>query len=158
MDYANADGLAQSFVTNHWLIHRLVDGLSHADSIVQPPYDGNCLNWVLGHIIVSRNRVLGLLGSEMVWNDEVIKLYNTGSEPIKEDGQGLTFEELVDALDIAQERIAGSLEEIPAEELNRIVETRRGVRPIGKHVAGLNWHETYHTGQLELLRAMVDSS
>jgi hypothetical protein len=158
MDYPNADGLAQSFVTNHWLIHRLVDGLSQADSIVQPPYDGNCLNWILGHTIVSRNEVLDLLGVEMVWNEEVIKLYNTGSEPIKEDGQGLTFEELVDALDIAQERIAGSLEEISAEELNRIVETRRGTKPIGKHVAGLNWHETYHIGQLELLRAMVDSS
>ena len=157
MDYPDADGLAQSFTTNHWLIHRLVDSLSQADSIVQPPYDGNCLNWVLGHIIVSRNEVLDLLGTEVVWSEEVIELYKTGSEPIKEDGQGLTFEELVDALDIAQERIAGSLEEIPADELNRVVETRRGVRPIGKHVAGLNWHETYHTGQLELLRAMVDS-
>jgi len=157
MDYPNADGLAQSFTTNHWLIHRLVDGLSHADSIIQPPYDGNCLNWVLGHIIVSRNEVLDLLGAEVVWSEEVVKLYKTGSEPIKEDGQGLTFEELIDALDIAQERIAGSLEEISADELNRIVETKRGARPIGKHVAGLNWHETYHTGQLELLRAMVDS-
>lgn len=158
MDYPNADGLAQSFSANHWLIHRLVDGLSQAESILQPPYDANCLNWVLGHIIVSLNEVLNLLSAEMVWSEEVINRYITGSAPITEDGQGLPFEELVDALDIAQERIAVALDEIPDEELNRIVETKRGAKPIGKHVAGLNWHETYHTGQLELLRAMVDSS
>ena len=113
MDYPDADGLAQSFATNHWLIHRLVDGLSHADSIKQPPYESNCLNWVLGHVIVSRNEVLNLLNVEQVWNEDVVNLYITGSEPITGDGQGLKFEELLEALDTAQERIAAALESRP---------------------------------------------
>ena len=157
MDYPNSDGLAQSFATNHWLIHRLVDGLSHSESITQPTYEGNCLNWVLGHVIVSRNEVLNLLSAEQVWNEDIVTLYNTGSAPITEDGQGIEFDDLLSALDTAQERIAAALEQTPAEELNRVVETKRGVKPVGKHVAGLNWHETYHIGQLELLRAMISS-
>lgn len=157
MDYPDAEGLAQAFSANHWLIHRLIDNLNHADSILQPPYEGNCLNWVLGHIIVSRNRVLGLLGAEKVWDDDVVKLYDTGSAPITADGQGLPFKELVEVLDTAQARIAASLETFPVEELNRVVETSRGVRPIGKHINGLSWHETYHLGQLELLAAMARS-
>jgi hypothetical protein len=152
MDYPNAEGLSQSFKTNHWLIHRLVDGLSHAESIVQPPYDGNCLNWVLGHIIVSRNNVLKLLKQKPVLNEREDILYKTGSSPITGDGQGLEFEVLLEKLDRAQEIIFTSLAEATEEQLNNIVETSRGIKPVGKHVAGLNWHETYHIGQLELLR------
>lgn len=157
MNYPDAEGLAQAFSANHWLIHRLIDGLDHTDSLVQPPYEGNCLNWVLGHILVTRNRVLKLLGAKKVWEDAVVKLYDTGSAPIKTDGQGLPFEELIEVLDTAQVRIAASLEVFPADELDRVVETSRGVRPIGKHIDGLSWHETYHVGQLELLAAMARS-
>ena len=39
--------------------------------------------------------------------------------------------------------------------LAEVVETRFGERPVGQHVAGLHWHETYHTGQLELLRQLA---
>ena len=30
-------------------------GLSHADSLLQLPFRGNCLNWVLGHIAGTRS-------------------------------------------------------------------------------------------------------
>ncbi len=158
MNYPDAAGLGQAFKTNHWLIHQLVDGLSHADSIVQPPYQGNCLNWVLGHIIVSRNRVLKLLEVIPVWSNDEINLYDTGSKPITGDEQGIKFENLLATLDLAQDRIQTALDEIGSDQLDLVVETSRGIRPVGKHIAGLNWHETYHIGQLELLREIAQSS
>jgi hypothetical protein len=157
MNYPDAAGLGQAFKTNHWLIHQLVDGLNHADSIVQPPYQGNCLNWVLGHIIVSRNRVLKLLEVIPVWSADEINLYDTGSKPITGDEQGIKFENLLATLDLAQDRIQTALGEIGSDQLDLVVETSRGIRPVGKHIAGLNWHETYHIGQLELLREIAQS-
>jgi len=157
MDYPDAEGLGQAFETNHWLIHRLVDGLNHADSVIQPPYQGNCLNWVLGHIVVSRHRVLSLLEETPVWGDDEISLYDTGSQPITGDGQGLKFEDVLAALDTAEERIQAALSGISSAGLNQIVETSRGIKPVGKHIAGRNWHETYHIGQLELLREIAQS-
>jgi DinB superfamily len=158
MNYPDAAGLDQAFKTNHWLIHQLVDGLNHADSIVQPPYQGNCLNWVLGHIIVSRNRVLKLLEVIPVWSDDEINLYDTGSKPITGDEQGIKFEDQLATLDFAQDRIQTALGEIGSDQLDLVVETSRGIKPVGKHISGLNWHETYHIGQLELLREIAHSS
>lgn len=157
MNYPDAAGLGQAFKTNHWLIHQLVDGLNHADSIVQPPYRGNCLNWVLGHIIVSRNQALKLLEASPVWSAVEINLYDTGSKPITGDGQGIKFENLLATLDLTQNRIQTGLDEIGSDQLDLVVETSRGIRPVGKHIAGLNWHETYHIGQLELLREIAQS-
>ena len=37
-----------------------VKGLSHEDSLVQPPAGGNCLNWVAAHIVASRGAMRGL--------------------------------------------------------------------------------------------------
>ncbi|GMQ78063.1 MAG: hypothetical protein BMS9Abin02_0560 [Anaerolineae bacterium] len=157
MNCPDAAGLGQAFKTNHWLIHQLVDGLNHADSIVQPPYRGNCLNWVLGHIIVSRNQALKLLEVSPVWSAVEINLYDTGSKPITGDEQGINFENLLVTLDLTQDRIQTGLDVIGNDQLDLVVETSRGIRPVGKHIASLNWHETYHIGQLELLREIARS-
>ena len=66
MDYPTAQSLSQSYGSTHWLINRLVDGLSNADSLVQPPFEANCLNWVVGHILAGRNEALSYLGAEPI--------------------------------------------------------------------------------------------
>jgi hypothetical protein len=58
------DQLAEGFALNFRLMKMQCEGLSHADSLVQTPYNINCMNWVLGHIAVSRDRVLRLVGEE----------------------------------------------------------------------------------------------
>jgi hypothetical protein len=158
MKYPEAEKLAQSYGATHWLIHQHVDGLDHPASLIQPPFQANCLNWVVGHILVSRHTVLRLLGAEPVWGQETITRYKTGSEPITEDGQGLPLAQLVTDLDQVQERIVAALAEVTPDALAEEAETDRGVRSVGEHIYGLHWHETYHTGQLELLRALADSA
>jgi hypothetical protein len=37
-------------------------------------------------------------------------------------------------------------------------ETNRGLKPVAQHLAELHWHETYHTGQLELLRDLAKAA
>jgi hypothetical protein len=158
MTYPDANSLGQSYGSTHWLIGNLVDGLSNEDSLVQPPFEANCLNWVLGHILAGRNEALTYLGVEAIWGEAELDRYKTGSPPISEASQALPFERLVHDFEESQQRILAALESVTPEELATVVETRFGDRPVGQHIAGLHWHETYHTGQLELLRALAETA
>lgn len=157
MNYPDGPAIGQSYGSTHWLIKKHADGLSHADSVIQPPFQANCFNWVLGHILAGRNEALSYLGGPTLWNEEEMDLYKTGSAPITEAEQGLALGRLLADLDESQELIVERLEQITPDDLAEIVDTRFGKRPVGQHVAGLHWHETYHTGQLEILRALAST-
>ena len=158
MNYPDAESLTQSYATNHWLIGVLIEGLTNDDSLVQPPYEGNCLNWVLGHILSGRHTAMKLVGAAPVWSQEEIDIYKTGSLPITSSDQALPLEKLVGDLDQTQERIAAALGGISEAGLLEEAETDRGLKPITQHLAGLHWHETFHVGQLELLRDLATAS
>ncbi len=155
MSYPDANTINDSYQITHMLISRMIKGLDHSDSVVQPPFKGNALNWVVGHIVAGRNEALTFLGAEPVWSKEELALYETGSDPITDDDQGLPLDLLHEALDETQERLSDCLDRISEEELEVVVETRFGPRPVGEHVNSLHWHETYHTGQLELLKELA---
>ncbi len=153
MTYPTGDTLIQSFNTTHKIIKMQTDGLTHADSLRQLPFRGNCLNWVLGHIIAGRDGVLKLLGEPAVWGESETARYTSGSEAITTDEQALPFERLLEDLDESQRRITGALAQSSPEAL--AMQTERDEKTVGKLLAGLHWHETYHVGQLELLRQLA---
>jgi len=155
MTYPDASTLVQSFQTTHWIIHLQTDGLTHSDSLLQPPFRGNCLNWVLGHIVAGRNTVLKLLGEPPIWSAEDIARYESESEPITRDEQALPLDGLLRDLDQSQQQITAALERMIPEALAAVVPFRGGEQPVAQAVAGQHWHETYHTGQLELLRQLA---
>jgi hypothetical protein len=155
MSYADAQNLSLSFKTTNWLIKKLAKDLDHAGSVRQPPFPGNCFNWVLGHILAGRNEVLNYLEVSPIWGDDELALYKTGSPSISGQEDAIPLSDLMETLELSQERIMSTLVTIPAEQWDKIVSTRFGDRPVGQHVGGLHWHETYHTGQLELLRELA---
>jgi hypothetical protein len=155
MTHPDAQSLSQSYGSTHWLIGKLVDGLSNDDSLVQPPFEANCLNWVLGHILAGRNEALSYLAAEPIWDEAEAARYKTGSPPITRADQALPFERLLNDFEESQRRLVAALEDTSAEQLATVVDTRFGERPVGQHIDGLHWHETYHTGQLEILRALA---
>ncbi len=80
------DQLIDGFSLNIRLIKLQTDGLSHAESLIQTPYNINCMNWVLGHIAVNRDSVMGLIGAEPLLSEGETLRYKTESDPIIEDG------------------------------------------------------------------------
>lgn len=54
--------LIESLERNLYIIKVQTQGLTHADSLLQLPFRGNCLNWVVGHIAANRNTMLYFLG------------------------------------------------------------------------------------------------
>src|SRR5512139_3437070 len=99
-------------------------GLSDADSLLQPPFRGNCLNWVLGHIAANRNTMLLFLGEEPILSEAHAKRYAFGSEPVCGDaGDILTLEQLLAALEQGQNALEARLQTITAEELAHEVQS-----------------------------------
>src|SRR5215469_17600750 len=72
-----------------------VEGISHQESLIQPEPAGNCLNWVIGHLIVAYHLVFPLLEQEPVISEERLKPYARHSSPLKDRGEALPFHELL---------------------------------------------------------------
>lgn len=147
----SADLIARYFSLNHRVIHRQTDGLTHEDSLLQPPFRGNCLNWVLGHIVANRNQVLTLLGEDPIWREEEAASYVSDSEPITSSVKAHRLEKIIEDLDRSQERLNAALERVSPERLAEM----EGDSTVGQQLTGLFWHEAYHTGQTEYLRQLA---
>ncbi len=117
-DMIDPEQMSNAFGLNLNIIRMQTENLTHEDSLLQPPFRSNCLNWVLGHIATNRNRVLTALGEEPVLSEEEAARYEAGSDPIKGEEEGiLTLVMLLAALEHAQENIATALGRITIEEL-----------------------------------------
>ncbi|MBC7261411.1 MAG: DinB family protein [Chloroflexi bacterium] len=148
--------LAGAFERNLKIVQAQTKGLRHADSLLQPPFRGNCLNWVLGHLVTNRDRVLTLLGEVPAGNESVQARYGYGSEPVRGEGEGvLRLETLLDMLARSQERINIALARITPEELAKETQDHRGKTTVAERLFFLYFHETYHVGQTELLRQLA---
>lgn len=148
--------LANAFALNLNIIRMQTEGLTHEDSLLQPAFRSNCLNWVLGHIATNRNRILDTLGEEPVLTVTESARYETGSDPIlSPEADVLTLVMLLAALEQSQEKIATALERITVEELAREIEVGERQMTLGQRLFGFYFHETYHTGQTEALRQLA---
>ena len=141
---------------NLGIIKAQTEGLSHADSLLQLPFRGNCLNWVLGHIADNRSTMLRLLGEEAILSEAHSARYGYNSEPVCGDADDiLTLEQLLTALEQSQSTLAARLQQITAEELAREEQSFLGTTTLGQLIFFLYWHETYHAGQPEYLRQLA---
>lgn len=153
-----AQQLVHAFARNLTIIRKQTQGLTHEDSLLQPGTRGNCLNWVLGHIALNRTRLLDLLGEKSALSESETARYKSGSEPITVDGEGvLRLETLLNALEHAQDRVAAALERITLERFIAGKQVEGRDTTLGEQVLGFYFHETYHTGQTELLRQLADT-
>ncbi|MEP7291659.1 MAG: DinB family protein [Chloroflexota bacterium] len=152
--------LSDTASTNYWILTRQTAGLTHADSLLQLPFRGNCLNWVIGHILSRRNEMLELVGAETVGTEVQRARYNTGSEPITRHEDALSFEQILADLATAQERLIAGLELMTPDDLNAPVTTIQKDPPptVEERLRGLLWHETYHVGQTEILRQLAGTN
>ena len=149
------DELIKDFERNRRIVHAQCDGLSHADSLLQPPFASNCLNWTVGHLVVHRDKILQTMGAEPVLDPQTFARYTNESDPVLEDGPDVRqLDELLAALDQTQARLA---EAIPSADLDADSGHERHPT-VGERIRFYYFHDTYHTGQTELLRAMTGRS
>jgi len=148
--------LLEAYGRNLSIIQEQTDGLSHEQCLLQPPFRGNCMNWVLGHIAETRNSLLKTLGEEPMMTPAECARYGHGSEPVCAGGEGvIKLERLLAMLQHSQDRFAVLLPRLTPEDLQKLVKDHRGQVTLGNRLFFLYFHDTYHTGQTELLRQLA---
>ena len=151
--------LAQFFERNLGIIEQQVKGLTHEQCLLQLPFRGNCMNWVLGHIADNRSGVCEALGQGAVMTPEEAKRYSYGSEPICGEGPGvLPLARLMEILRESQKRINVALPLLKERDWKRPMKDFRGEVTFGNHLVFLYFHDTYHIGQTEALRQLAGTN
>jgi uncharacterized damage-inducible protein DinB len=150
--------LEQQLRICHSLVKANVGGVTHEESLQQPEPAGNCLNWVLGHLVATRSAFLRGLGGEPVWTQEECRPYDRHAPPIGDDSAATPLAEIWKAYDLSQERLLTAVAGLTPERLVAPVpaELRGGpAKTVGALLAFLGVHDAYHTGQTGVLRRLL---
>lgn len=127
------------------------------DDMARQPFEGaNHPAWILGHIIVSTDGVLKLLGQEATAPAEWNSLFGRGSTVSPDRSAYPSKEELLVALDNVFDRAAAAASEASAEQLagpHPVEMLQRGLPTKGDLIAMLlTTHVAQHLGQLSAWR------
>ncbi len=136
------------------IIHMQTEGLGDSDLLVQPPYGGNCMEWVLGHIADGLKTILRVLDALPPEHLPDLSRYQRGSEPILGPEPGLLGREgLINALDMLHAAVQTRLAEMEdaAFDEDIIIFGEQSYRR-GWWALFFLFHHSYHVGQLEVLR------
>ncbi|GJM41776.1 MAG: hypothetical protein DHS20C20_20580 [Ardenticatenaceae bacterium] len=152
-----AQKFIQSFQTTTWLINQQAEGLTHEQMLLQLPFRGNCFNWILGHIVTNRDKVLVLLGEEPFFDEAEVTRYERGSDPVDGVETAVHSQRLLESVQYSQSKIEEALGKIGPEALAEIYSEEHNLTVAGR-IDGLHWHETYHVGQLEILRQLAGTN
>jgi len=148
------DPLRRLFQLNSFVLERNLAGVTQEESLRHPAEGGNCINWVLGHILTTRNAIHGLLGDEPLWPADRAARYARGSDAIRGAGAGvLPIAELVRDLDTSNARLSAAFERTTDGDLTR--PSAESDASVGDMLVTLAFHEAYHAGQLGVLRRVA---
>ena len=150
------------FQTAQMTIAANLAGISHEESLRQPVQSGNCINWLAGHILTSRDGlkiVLGLDGAPALGPDESAP-YKQGSQPLTEPKDGVSLERLVSELQNASSAIVSKLGSMPDSQFDTLLDPKMFPMPVDQPTLAnfltlLLFHEAYHSGQIGLGRRLL---
>jgi uncharacterized damage-inducible protein DinB len=135
-----------------------INGITHEDSVKQPQPAGNCLNWVLGHIMGARNSILSLLGEKPMWEEGIAAPYQRHGEALTDSSKAVPWDKLVGDFKESQEILLGALPKLTPERLAEkapFSPTNNPNETIGSLLATFAFHEAYHAGQTGVLRRIA---
>ncbi|HEV2642132.1 MAG TPA: DinB family protein, partial [Candidatus Elarobacter sp.] len=119
---------------------------------------GNCMNWVLGHLLETYDQMLVLIGQQPVRTEGTLARYARGSSPITDPADALPLQDLVNTWDEACARVDAGLAGFPVERLaerTSLSPTGNPDETIGSLLTTVLFHQAYHAGQLGVLRRVA---
>lgn len=140
------------------VVRRNVDGLSHEDSLVRPQPGGNCLNWIMGHLVWTYAGALRLLGQEPVVEQEGLKHYARGAPPLGSPAEAWDFGKLLAAWNEEAVRVDAGLSALSPEALGRPAPFSPSGDPdetVRSLLYTILFHQAYHAGQTAVLRRII---
>lgn len=155
---ASVATLVPLFRATNDLFHRGLNGITREDLLRRPHDNSNPLIWVAGHAMSSRSSLTKICGGENVENPWA-KLFARGVT-IDESVSYPEASEIIQLWDSVTEKLMNRLEVLDDEELSKPspfpLPTGDGTKRAA--VVFLNYHETYHIGQIAYLRKWLGYS
>ncbi|HEX4309714.1 MAG TPA: DinB family protein [Acidobacteriaceae bacterium] len=130
------------------------EGLTQQDSLAPPMPAGNCLNWIVGHMLETFDGVLPVVEQAPVLGRQTLERYKRGSTALINAGDALPIEKLLAACDEAANRMDQGLATLTQHQLdapapfspsNNPKETVRSLLTV------VMLHQAYHVGQTGVL-------
>ncbi len=132
------------FKYNGYVINKNLEDITQDESVMTPAGGGSSINWILGHIVLTRDYLHQLLGIEHMCDEKIEKLYAQGTPTLKKE-EAVELKSLLKIFNDSQEKILKALDEfdirVDEEKMNNI--------------PGLSFHEAYHAGQTAILRRVI---
>jgi len=152
--------LASMYEFSYMAMNRNLADLRHEDSVFIPEPGGNCINWVLGHIISARGMMLLLTGAGTpILSEAEAAVFGRGSAALKTGDQGVDLDRLKSALEESQKKLVPALQGLSDAALAADVPEKFKRPPlmgsVGDALARLCYHEGYHNGQIGILRRLA---
>lgn len=146
----------QMFSSENEILLQQTAGITHADSLLQPPVGGNCMNWVMGHLVVNLVDILHTLGVEAQPALPELAHYAYGSDPIHSESPGvIQLQTLIDDYAHLTTLVCDQLNKMKDVDFDEEIDFWQGKRRRGYVVFFYYFHNTYHLGQLEQLRNLA---
>jgi len=145
----NIDHLRHQFNLTSKALEYNIEDITDEESLADPTGGGNCINWVVGHIITTRDEMFQDFQCPRVLPDPVQTRYERGSEPVRKGDQDIIpLTRLRESLKKSNTIVWEMLDKIERGELKPNVEH-------GINLAGFSFHEAYHVGQTAILRRFL---
>ncbi len=135
---------------NIGVINQNLEGLSQEQTLIPFTAGGSHFNWLLSHLISTRDSILTALGSEPQWSEETRASFGVGSTAPDADN-ALPLERLRADLEESQRHLEHVLPTVTEAHLA----APSGRSTVGQRLEFLVWHESYHIGQTSIYRRLA---
>lgn len=140
------------------VVQRNIEGLTHEESLIQPEPGGNCLNWIMGHLVWTYAGALPLVGQKPMLEQSRLSQYRRGGPPLEDPAEALDFGELLAAWNEGARRMDTGLADFPSERLEQAAPGSPTGNPnetVRSLLATVMFHQAYHVGQTGVLRRLI---
>jgi len=147
--------LAFQFSVGSFVLDRNLAGVTHEESLQPPHPGGNTMNWIVGHVVRTRNQAIGLLGGHPLFDDSEFEPYGAGTFEAR---RALSLQELRRRFAALGPVLASALDKTTAEQLSMAAPFSPTGNPnetVGTLLASIAFHEAYHLGQTGLSRRLL---
>lgn len=143
--------LIRSYQGNSLFLKGILAGLNDEDMLLSTG-QSNTIGWILGHITLTRAQILQRLNVECDVEDSE-KIFDRGAEKRKDTKMGV--EETYNKYASRGEKIATTLNSLSDDDLKRNLDIQLpgGKNDVETFLSFLAWHETFHLGQIDLIKA-----
>ncbi|MCB2199229.1 DinB family protein [bacterium] len=144
--------LAWMYETTYRTFKLNMRSISDEESRQRPEPAGNSINWLVGHLLLTRVMMLSFTPFEEKKLGEGLEIYNRGADAAYSPDELMSLDELKERFATTQEKLQEWMHGLKEEELK--VQVRED-NTLEERLLFLNFHESYHVGQIGLLRRLV---